>query len=227
MSVSKEKKSVVFMGYSGAVGAEALKTLLREDRLSKLTLVGRKKVDVQSRLPIDQHQVDVLNSKTYSHLLAGHDTAICTLGVGQPSKMTRDEFLRIDKNAVIEFARSCKDAGVKHFELLGSVSASAKSKSFYLRTKGELVEELEKLNFERLSIFQPSMILTPQNRYGFSQAVTLKVWPHLDFALQGRLKKFRGVPVQILGEAIAKNVFTESRGFEVLHWDQFYSLVQT
>jgi len=63
--------------------------------------------------------------------------------------------------------------------LLSSVGISPKSKSFFLRTKGELVEALKALNFERLSIFMPSMILTPTNRYGFSQALTLAVWPKL------------------------------------------------
>ena len=68
--------------------------------------------------------------------------AICTLGVGQPSKMSKEEFLKIDKQAVLDFAVSCKNNGIKHFQLLASVSINANSSSFYLRSKGELVEWL-------------------------------------------------------------------------------------
>jgi hypothetical protein len=36
---------------------------------------------------------------------------------------------------------------------------------------GALVADLEKLDFEQLSVFQPSMILPSTNRYGFPQAI--------------------------------------------------------
>jgi len=87
------------------------------------------------------------------------------------------------------------------------------------------VEELKALNFERLSIFQPSMILTPTNRYGFGQAVTLAVWPLLKPILFGSLKKYRGVKVETLGAAFAKNLLRENAGLEYLTWEDFEELV--
>lgn len=62
---------------------------------------------------------------------------------------------------MLAFLQACKQAGVEHFELLGSVGANAKPSNFYLRTKGELEEGLKALGFARLSLFRPSMILTP------------------------------------------------------------------
>lgn len=56
--------------------------------------------------------------------------------------MSKEDFVRIDKQAVLDFAVACMEAGVSHFQLLASVAISPQSKSFYLRTKGELVEEL-------------------------------------------------------------------------------------
>ena len=97
--------------------------------------------------------ITVSDPSTYQSYLQGHTTAICTLGVGEPSKMSKEEFVKIDKLAVLDFARECKKAGVKHFELLASVDINSKSMSFYLRTKGELVEELKALHFERLSSY--------------------------------------------------------------------------
>ena len=132
--------------------------------------------------------------------------------------------MKIDKKAVLDFAIACKLNGVKHFQLLSSVGANAASKSFYLRTKGELNDSLRALNFERLSLFQPSMIITPKNRYGFSQAIILKVWPKLDFILQGKAKKYRGIKVEELGKAIAENTLTEVNGTEILHYKEFKKL---
>ena len=70
------------------------------------------------------------------------------------------------------------------------------------------------------------MILTPTNRYGFSQAVTLKVWPILKPLLISGLRKYRGIPVEILGKSIARNVLENKSGYEVLQWDDFYDIAK-
>lgn len=121
-------------------------------------------------------------------------------------------------------ATICKQVGVKHFELLGAVGANARSRSLYLRTKDELQAALIAMNFERLSLFQPSIILTPTHRYGALQAVLLAVWPVLSPLLVGSGKKFRGIRVATLGAAIAKNLVTPAEGVEALQWEAFVRL---
>jgi uncharacterized protein YbjT (DUF2867 family) len=212
------------IGATGAVGDHTVQTLLKMSELERLTLLGRRPVpDLESKI-VRQHTVDLFDPNSYANLLSGHQTAICTLGVGEPSKVSKEEFVKIDKLAVLDFARKCKKAGVEHFELLPSVGINARSSSFYLRTKGELVEELKALNFERLSIFQPSMILTPTNRYGFLQAVTLEVWPLFKSLFFGSLRKYRGVRVAVLGQAIARHILTDKKGNQYLVWDDFEKL---
>ncbi len=214
----------MMIGATGAVGGHAARALAKRDEVAQLTLLGRRKVDDELGAATEQHVVDVMNPSSYETLLPGHDTAVCTLGVGESSKVSKETFVRMDKTTLLDFAKACQAARIEHFELLGSVAAHPQSRSFYLRIKGELVEGLKALNFRRLSIFQPSMILTPQNRYGLSQAVVLKVWPWLSPLLFGPLRKYRGIPVEQLGRAIANNVFTTGQGFEVLHWDEFQAL---
>lgn len=214
------------LGASGAVGTEALKALLQLKNIKQLTLLGRKTIPNTNVDFVQQHTINISDSNSYKDYLAGHTTAICTLGVGEPSKISKEEFIKIDKTAVLDFAIACKKAGVSHFELLASVGINPKSNTFYLRVKGELVEELKALHFERLSIFQPSMILTPTNRYGIAQAITLTVWPVLKPLLMGSLRKYRGIPVSVLGQAMAKNIFKEAKGYEILQWDEFYSITK-
>ncbi|MFT4664673.1 MAG: hypothetical protein ACI8YQ_004307 [Polaribacter sp.] len=222
---SQSRTSVVMMGATGAVGGEVVKVLLKKSELSRLTLLGRRPLEGLNADIVRQEKVDIFEPESYLEFLEGHQVAICTLGVGQPSKVSREDFIKVDKTAVLDFAKASKKAGIQHFELLSSVSIDSKSSSFYLRTKGELVDELKSLNFERLSIFQPSMILTPTNRYGFMQGVTLAVWPLLRPLLFGGLRKYRGVKVETLGKALAENVLLENRGDEFLTWDDFEKMV--
>ncbi|MGK0137632.1 MAG: hypothetical protein ACI9DJ_001080 [Algoriphagus sp.] len=217
--------SVVMMGGTGAVGGYAIQALLYFTELETLTLLGRRPVAEIIDKRVKQYKIDIHEPSSYVEVAKGHSAAICTLGVGEPSKVSKEAFLKIDKKAVIDFAKVCKEAGIEHFELLASVGISAKSSSLYLRTKGELVEELKALNFERLSIFLPSMILTPTNRYGFTQALALAVWPVLDKVFTGTAKKYKGIKVNELGKAIAANVFINKIGYEELSWNDFRKLI--
>ena len=217
-------KSIIFIGATGAVGSIVLNKILSFSDVVKILSLGRRKTEVSGTGKLDQQIIDVTDVSTYKDLITDFDTAICTFGVGESSKVSKEHFLKIDKKAVLDFAITCKLNGVKHFQLLSSVGANAASKSFYLRTKGELNDSLKALNFERLSIFQPSMIITPKNRYGISQAIILKIWPKLDFILQGKAKKYRGIKVEELGKAIAKNTLIGVNGTEILHYNEFKEL---
>jgi len=217
--------SVVMIGATGAVGGETLRALLAAPALTRLTLLGRREVQGVADPRVAQHIVDVLDASTYESRLAGHDVAISTLGVGEPSKMSKERFVEIDRDANVAFASACRDAGVRHFEILGSVGSDSGSMSFYLRTKGELEDALCALAFDRLSIFRPSMILTPTNRYGVSQAITLALWPGLSKLMVGGARKYRGITVARLGTAIAHNTLSDGGGVERLEWSDFNRIV--
>jgi len=218
--------SVVMLGATGAVGNHVARTLAKMPEVEGLTLLGRRPVKGIQGDHIAQGLVDVLDPTSYEPFLHGHTAAICTLGVGEPSKISREEFVKIDKLSVLAFASSCRDAGVSHFELLGSVGANARSRSFYLRTKGELEEGLKELGFGRLSLVRPSLIITPENRYGVLQALTLVIWPRLQPLLFGRLRKYRGIAVDRLGRAMAVNLREPGENLEILHWDGIEKLAR-
>jgi uncharacterized protein YbjT (DUF2867 family) len=216
--------SIVMLGASGAVGGVTAQALSRMPELKQLTLLNRKDIAALAFPNVVQLVRDVTDPDAYSQYLSGHQVAICCLGVGQPSKVSREEFIKIDKTVVLAFATACKQAGVRHFQLLSSVGADAKSSNYYLRTKGELQDAIVALGFECVSFFQPSMILTPTNRYGLMQGLMLSVWPALSWVLQGGLRKYRGINLETLGNAIAKNVVTTALGVEMLQWEQINKL---
>jgi uncharacterized protein YbjT (DUF2867 family) len=222
--INAKSLNIVILGATGAVGGEVLKTLLTMPEVARITVLARRNLDGPLSPKITQHIVDVFDPASYALHLNNHDVAICTFGVGQPTKVSTDEFVRVDKNAVLDFAKACRAAGVRHFELLSSVASNAGSRNFYLKTKGELRDAIADLKFARFSTFQPSMILTPTNRYGLNQAIALAVWPVISHALLGPLQKYRGIKVEALGVAIAKNIVTTGQGSEILHYQEISTL---
>lgn len=211
--------SVVMIGATGAVGGVVLSHLLASDQVGRVTVLGRRAVDAGHEKLV-QHIVDLADVRSYAALVGGHDVAICTLGVGQPTRVARADFLAVDQAMPLAFATACRMAGVGRFVSLGSIGASARSPSFFLRAKGELEDRLIGLGFTGLSLFRPSMILTPENRYGVSQAVTLAVWPRLAPVLIGPLRKYRGIALADLGAAIAATALMPVRGVERLTWEK-------
>ncbi|MCD6025417.1 MAG: hypothetical protein K0Q91_2333 [Fibrobacteria bacterium] len=224
---SPEKSAVVF-GATGAVGGQVLAALSASPAIERITTLGRRAVPGAASAKLEQHVIDPGKPASYESRLPGHAIAICTFGVGEASKLSREEFRRIDFDYVLDFARACRRQGVSHFSLLVSVGANPRSRIFYLRSKGELEAAVAALGFDRVSFFRPSMILTPKNRYGLSQAIVLKVWPVVDKLFFGPLRRYRGISIADLGRAMVRNALVKKtgpgRGVEILMWPDFKRL---
>ena len=103
--------SVVMLGASGVVGEQVVSTLLNMPELKRLTLLGRREMSLPEgfgKATVKQHVVNIESPDAYAEFVVGHDAAVCTLGVGQPSQMTKAQFVHIDKDVVIAFATVCK-----------------------------------------------------------------------------------------------------------------------
>ena len=221
----------VLLGATGAVGRNVLAEALRSPAYAAVTTLGRRPVDLaEGEAPpgkLTQNAVDLQDPDSYRPLLAGHTTAICTLGVGEPSKTTREEVWKVEIDFVTGFAAACREARVRHFSLMTSVGANPGSRSYYLRLKGTQEERVKALGFPRTSLFRPSMLITPRNRYGLTQGVLLAVWPRIDGLLAGPLRHYRGIRVEDLGRAMAMNAAREAPdGVEILEWDDFQRLLR-
>lgn len=221
-------RRAILLGSTGAVGGHVLAETLRSPAFTAVTTLGRRVTDLaEPPAKLLQHVVRVDDATSYRSFLAGHDVAICTLGVGQPSKMARDEVWKIEVDHVMGFANACREAGIAHFSLMTSVGSDAKSSVDYLKMKGLLEDRVKALSFARTSLFQPSMLLTPQNRYGVTQGLTLAVWPKLDWALAGRLRRYRGIKVEDLGRAIALDAARAGEGVATYTWDDFHEILRS
>lgn len=225
-------RKVLLLGATGAVGGHVLAEVLRSPIFTGVTTLGRRAAVIPTSVTVPagkltQHMVDVSDAGSYRQHLPGHSDAICTLGVGDPSKLPREEVWRIEVDYVVAFASACRGAGVERFSLMTSVGSDPTSRFYFLRMKGTLEDRVKALGFPRIRIFRPSMILTPENRYGLSQAVTLSVWPHLNWALRGSLRSARGIRVEDLGRAIGLDAARGQRddGTQVYTWDDFQAIL--
>jgi uncharacterized protein YbjT (DUF2867 family) len=128
--------------------------------------------------------------------------AVCTLGTTIRAAGSQDAFRALDFDAVIAFATAAKEVGVAHFLTVTAVGANPNSSVFYSRVKGEVERELSSMNFRRLDIVRPGLLLG--NRTERRPVETLLKWiaPGTDLLMQGSWRRYRSIAAQTVAESL-------------------------
>lgn len=157
----KQNRSCFVLGASGETGRVLLKELLQRNIFNKITLIGRRKLDLQDQSDdhvVPQEVVDFEKLEEFSAAFQGHDVGYCCLGTTR-AKAGADGFVRVDHDYVLKSAELAKAGGCSQFHLESSRGADKSSSFLYLQTKGQVEADIEALGFERFSIYRPGVLL--------------------------------------------------------------------
>ena len=94
------------------------------------------------------------------------EEAYCCLGTTIKVAGSQAAFRAVDFEAVLAFARACRDAGVKRFGVISALGADAASGTFYNRVKGEMEQALAEVGFASLVIARPSLLTGDRGALG-------------------------------------------------------------
>jgi len=228
----RERYRAIVVGGTGAVGGALVRELLASPRCERVVLLARRAVDAfagatgNGKLDVRVVDLDALE-RAARDAAVGCRAAFNTMGVGQPRKVSREELWKVDVEHAAAFGRGCREAGVAHLALLGAVGANAASRSHYIKAKGAAEEALRALGFARLSLFRPSLLVTPQIRYGLQDRVTQAVFPVIAWFLP---RRFHGVRVEDLGRAMridAEQPAPHEATVQVLHYPDVMALIRS
>lgn len=220
------------IGGSGAVGSNVLNSLLKSESCESVISLGRKDLDLSKFSngisKCKQAIVNFENLAANKDLFQGIDVAFCTLGVGQPSKVSKEEFWKVDVEYASSFVRLCAESGVKYFSLLSAVDANPDSKMYYLKAKGIIQERIINAGFKGCFLFQPSLLVTDETRYGIVQKITQIAFPIISPILP---KRYHEIHVRDLGQAICSRselalLNKEIGVFEFLTYKDFIRLLK-
>lgn len=128
---------------------------------------------------------------------------ICALGTTW-KKAGRDEtaFRAVDHDLVLATAQAAKAAGVPNMVLVSAAGADARSKSFYMRVKGETEAALSKIGFNRLDILHPGLLRgTREGDLRLAERAALIAAPMIDPLLSGSWERFRSIDADLVAEA--------------------------
>jgi len=144
----------ILAGASGLVGNLLLKELIADKHFSEIIILVRKELDISSK-KVKQVIFNFEDENEYEKLNVS-DVVFCCLGTTIKVAKTKENFRKVDFQYPLNLAVKVQS---KKYFLISSMGANANSSIFYSKTKGQLEDELKKLNFASLKIFRPSQIV--------------------------------------------------------------------
>ncbi|MAJ05762.1 MAG: semialdehyde dehydrogenase [Crocinitomicaceae bacterium] len=147
----------IVIGATGATGRELVKLLLNDPNFNQVSIFVRT-VPKISHKKISIHKIDFAKLEEYKGLIKG-DILFSALGTTKKEAGGKKEQYLVDYTYQYEFAKIASDNGVTNYSLVSSTGANSNSSFFYPKIKGELEQSVKKLNFKKIDIFQPPMLI--------------------------------------------------------------------
>lgn len=219
----------IIIGATGAVGSSVVRALLESPACVRVTALSRRAVNTFDAFPNrSKLSIQVSDYAGIEELVpaaaVGSAVAFCTMGIGQPRKVSTEEFWRVDVEYAGAFARGAAKAGVRHISLLSSVGANPASRNRYIRTKGMAERAVIEAGVPGTSVFRPSLLVTQEIRYGLQDRITQAVFPLISPLLP---RRYHEITVEDLGRAMQVNGETSRpAGVEYLYYQDCRALLR-
>ena len=215
--------TALIAGASGLVGGFLLRQLLDTPGYDRVVAPGRRPLDL-THPKLVQVTVDFASlDKVAADLRC--DDAFCCLGTTIRQAGSRENFRAVDHAAVLALAWAVRRNGARRFFVVSALGASAQSRVFYNRVKGEMEEALEVLDFKTLAVFRPSLLLGPRANPRLGERLGAAVMWLAEPLLLGRLRKYRAIEAEVVARAMARCSFGRSgQGVRIIPSDEIQDL---
>jgi hypothetical protein len=207
----------LIIGATGATGKDLLAQLLEDEAYSEIHSFVRKPMSI-THPKLHAHVVNFDTPEAWADLLHG-DVAFSCLGTTLAVAGSKEAQWRVDYDYQYAFAQQCKANGVPTFVLVSAAGATVRSKMFYNRMKGQLEDAVKALEFTRLLIFQPSVLVRKGSdrkgeQFGLKMIVLLNKI--------GLFKRYRPMPTNVLAQRMRREVATASEGVHTFTLDEIF-----
>ena len=195
-------KTALLFGASGLVGSHLLNQLISNNNYSKIKLFVRSAIDLNDP-KIEIIQTDFNNLENHREDIKGDDCFFCIVTTKKNSP-DKNEYKRVELEVPKQIAQIAKSNFVNSFVFVSSGYADPKSSGDYLKFKGEVEEELKKLNFLKLGVMRPSFLLGDRKEKRVGEKIGIFIFKLISPLLLGPLKKMKPIHSEIVARSMIK-----------------------
>ncbi len=211
-------RTAALLGASGLVGGHCLQALLGAPEWSRVVVLTRRELKLGMSAKLEQKVADM--GRLTAADFAGVDDVFCATGTTIRKAGSQEEFRRVDYEMPLGAASAAREAGARQFVIVSAAGADPESRNFYLRTKGELDGELEKLGFAALHIFRPGLLLGHRQEYRPMERTATRLAPLMNLTLWGPLKRYRAISAETVGRAMVAAAKANRTGINVYEYEE-------
>jgi uncharacterized protein YbjT (DUF2867 family) len=191
--------SVLLAGATGLVGRACLDLLLADDAFSRVVTITRRALDGVRSAKLTAQAVDFDHLEDHPTLFRV-DQIVCALGTTIKQAGSKERFRAVDLGYALQVARLGVEQGARHFLLVSSLGADARSRVFYNQVKGELETSVSALAFRSVTIVRPSLLLGARAEFRLGEEIGRR----LAFLVPGKYKPIHGRDVAAALVRLAK-----------------------
>ena len=215
-------KTALVFGSSGLVGGHLLNQLIENDDYNKIKIFVRSEPEINDP-KVEIIKTDFNNLENHKEDIKGDDCFFC-IGTTKQNSPDKSEYRRVELEVPKQVAQIAKSNLVNSFVFVSSGYADPKSSGDYLKFKGEVEEELKRLDFPKLGIMRPSFLLGDRKEKRVGEKIGIFVFKLLSPLLLGPLKKMKPIQSETVAKAmissanknLEKNVFESNEIAELV-----------
>ena len=213
--MTKMSGTSLVIGSTGLIGKKLIFELAKKD--SEVIAIARRSI---SNLPENVSLLEInFDDFLENGSLPSCDHIYICLGTTIKKAGSQSEFKKVDFDYCVSFAKKAREAGATKISLVSSVGANPFAKNFYLKTKGEVEEEIKKIDFHYINIFRPSLLLGRREENRFLEKIGQKLSSFINLFLIGSLRKYKSIKSSSVAYCLAN--YQQSGGIKYLYFDDF------
>ena len=193
-------KTALIFGSSGLIGNELLKTILFKNNYSNIKIFVRTVPEINNS-KVEIIKTDFRNLEKYKDKINGDDCYFC-IGTTKQDTPDKNEYRRIEYDLPVNIAIIAKKNSVNSFFYVSSIGANPKASSGYLKNKGQVEEELKNLNFSKLVIIRPSLLVGTRKSFRLGEVIFTPIMNTLTLFAFGSLKKYKPIKIENVVKAM-------------------------
>jgi uncharacterized protein YbjT (DUF2867 family) len=176
------------IGGTGLTGSCLVRHLLADPAITAVISVSRHSLNI-SHAKLEEVVVsDLAEIPSTASRIRGH-IYFCCLGTTIGKAGSKENFERVDHDAILAFAKIAKTHEAQSFALVSAMGANASSMFFYNQVKGRTEDDVRTLGLRSVVIFRPALLVGPRREFRPAERIATVTLVPLSQLLPARARK--------------------------------------
>ncbi|MDQ3683533.1 MAG: NAD(P)H-binding protein [Bacteroidota bacterium] len=218
------ERIATIVGATGLIGNYLLLQLIQDDGFDIIRLLVRRPFKNENS-KVEVKLIDFNDHESFKLGIDGSNVVFCAVGTTQKkAKGDKEAYRKIDHDIPVNAARFCKETGCDKFLFVSSVGADVKSQNFYLQLKGEVEDEIKKMQLETVSVFRPSILLGDRKESRPGERIGQIAMQTFSFILINNLRRYKPIHAKDVAAAMIFAAKQQKPGFRIYEYDELIKM---